>query len=63
MLVDVPENEQICKWFVIQTGDRKLDALSSKDGVKRLFVITPEGDGKMKLHISLALTTRADGES
>ena len=34
----------------------------SQKGIKRLFIITPEGDGKMKLHISLALTTRADGE-
>ena len=34
-----------------------------KKGIKRLFIITPKGDGKMKLHISLAFTTRADGES
>ena len=47
----------------LDTTKRSKKIVCSKDGVKRLFVITPEGDGKMKLHISLALTTRADGES
>ena len=36
--------------------------LCSKEDTARLFQITPEGDGKMNVHISIALTTRADGK-
>ena len=36
--------------------------ICSKEELDRLFQITPEGDGKMSIHISIALTSRADGE-
>ena len=47
----------------LDTTKKSKKIVCSQHGIKRLFIITPEGDGKMKLHISLALTTRADGES
>ena len=45
----------------IDTTKRK-KKLCSKEDTARLFQITPEGDGKMNVHISIALTTRADGK-
>ena len=46
----------------IDTTRRQKKVLCSKEDVKRLFQITPEGDNKMNVHISLALTSRADGK-
>ena len=46
----------------LDTSKTRRKIICSKEGVKRLFQITPEGDGKMHVHISIALTSRADGE-
>ena len=46
----------------IDTTKTNKKILCSKEEVSRLFQITPEGDRKMNLHISIALTSRADGK-
>ena len=45
----------------LDTTRQKRKVLCSKEELNRLFQITPEGDGKMGIHITLALTSRADG--
>ena len=46
----------------LDTTRRTKKLLCSKEDLGRLFQITLEGDGKMRIHISIALTSRADGE-
>ena len=46
----------------IDTTRHKTKVLCSMEDAKRLFLITPEGDGKMNVHITIALTSRADGK-
>ena len=46
----------------LDTTRRKKKIICSAEEVHRLFHITPEGDGKMNIHITLALTSRADGK-
>jgi hypothetical protein len=41
---------------------RRSKVIASKN-IGRLFQITPEGDGRMKEHITACVTTRADGKS
>ena len=45
----------------VDTTRTKKIIISAKDDAKRLYLITPEGDGKMNIHITIALTSRADG--
>ena len=46
----------------VDTTRQKKKVLCSCEDSQRLFQNTPEGDGKMKIHISIALTSRADGK-
>ena len=46
----------------VDTTKRRGKIICGVDLMKRLFQITPEGDNKMNVHITLALTSRADGE-
>ena len=48
--------------LALDTTRRSRKVLCSKDQLCRLFMITPKGDDKMNMHISIALTTRADGK-
>ena len=45
----------------VDTTRTKKSIISAKDDAKRLYLITPEGDGKMNLHITIGLTSHADG--
>lgn len=44
------------------TTSHRAKMIATKKMLARMFCVTPEGDGKMNLHISAAVTTRADGE-
>ena len=46
----------------VDTTQHRNKVICSKEYAKRCFSITPEGDGKMNFHVSIALTTRADGK-
>jgi hypothetical protein len=45
------------------TTKRRAKVIASAEEMMRHFQITPEGDGKMNMHITACITTRADGES
>ena len=45
----------------LDTTRQKRKVLCSKEDLHQLFQITPEGDGKMGVHVTLALTSRAGG--
>jgi hypothetical protein len=44
------------------TTKRWAKVIASAEEMMRHFQITPEGDGKMNMHITACITTRADGE-
>jgi hypothetical protein len=44
------------------TTKRRAKVIASAEEMMRHFQITPEGDGKMNMHITACITTRADGE-
>ena len=46
----------------VDTTQHRNKVICSKEFAKRCFSVTPEGDGKMNFHVSIALTTRADGK-
>ena len=46
----------------LDTTRSRKKVICSHTETKRLFRITPEGDGKMNVHITVALTSRADGK-
>ena len=46
----------------MDTTRSKKKVICSHEDMKRLFRITPEGDGKMNVHVTIALTSRADGK-
>jgi len=43
------------------TTKHKQKVLGDKQNRSRTFIITPEGDGKMNHHVTVCLTSRADG--
>jgi hypothetical protein len=45
------------------TTKRRAKVIASANNMARLFQVTPEGDGKMNMHITACITTRADGKS
>jgi hypothetical protein len=45
------------------TTKRRAKVIASAEEMMRHFQITPEGDGKMNMHITACITTRADGKS
>ena len=49
--------------LALDTTKRSQKVLCSKKQIRRLFMITPDGDDKMNMHISIALSTIADGKS
>jgi hypothetical protein len=44
------------------TTKRRSKVLADRETPARLFQVTPEGDGKMNMHITACITTRADGK-
>ena len=48
--------------FAIDATKTNKKILCSKEEVSCLFQITPKGDRKMNIHISVALTSGADGK-
>jgi hypothetical protein len=44
------------------TTKRRAKVIASAEEMMRHFQITPEGDGKMNMHITACITTRADGK-
>ena len=46
----------------MNTTRSKKKVICSHEETRRLFMITPEGDGKMNVHVTIALTSRADGK-
>jgi hypothetical protein len=44
------------------TTKRRAKVIANAEEMMRHFQITPEGDGKMNMHITACITTRADGE-
>ena len=46
----------------VDTTQYRNKVICSKEFAKRCFSVTPEGDGKMNFHVSIAFTTRADGK-
>jgi len=48
--------------LAMDTMQHKQKVIGDKQNKSRTFMITPEGDGKMNHHVTVCLTSRADGE-
>ena len=44
------------------TTKRRAKVIASANNMMGLFQVMPEGDGKMNMHITACITTRADGK-
>ena len=45
------------------TTKHRAKIIACPTSTARLFCVTPEGDGKMNMHVSAAVVTRGDGKS
>ena len=46
----------------LDTTRRRAKLIANAATVNRIFQITPEGDGRMNTHVTIAVTSRADGK-